>query len=107
MSVAFVYDWTQFTDETHLLSNNYRISIRPKIKQRITENLTLQHRTFFQPSIIDLKDIIINSETKLLTKITRKLFLDFSFTYEYRSLVPSENYKKHDILSVVSIRYKI
>ena len=33
ISAAFVYDWIDFTDETHLLNNNYRISIRPKIKQ--------------------------------------------------------------------------
>ena len=43
ISAAFVYDWTDFTDETHLLNNNYRISIRPKVKQKLAENLTLVH----------------------------------------------------------------
>ena len=106
ISVAFVYDWTDFTDETHLLNNNYRISIRPKFTQRLTENLTLYNCTFYQPSVLDFDDYIINSQTKLQTQITRKVFLDLSFTYEYRSHVPSENYKKHDILSEVSIRFK-
>lgn len=107
ISFAFVYDWTDFTDETHLPNNNYRISIRPKFTQKLAENLTLYHCTFYQPSVLDFNDYIINSQTKLQTKITRMVFLDLSFTYEYRSMVPSENYKKHDILSEVSIRFKI
>jgi len=106
ISVAFVYDWTDFTDETHLLNNNYRISIRPKFTQKLTENLSLYHCTFYQPSVLNMKDFIVNSVTKLQTKITKRLFLDLSFTYEYRSFVPSENYKKNDILTEVSIRFK-
>lgn len=106
ISAAFVYDWTDFTDETHLLNNNYRISIRPKIKQRLAENLTLLHTTFYQPSVLDFDDYIINCNTKLQTQITRKFYIDIAFSYEYRSLVPSENYKKHDFLSEVSIRFK-
>ena len=106
ISAAFVYDWTDFTDSTALPNNNYRISIRPKIKQRLTDNLTLLNLTFYQPSVLDLNDYIIHSTTKLQTKITRMLFLDLAFTYEYRSRVPSDKYKPHDILSEVSLRLK-
>ena len=106
ISGAFVYDWSDFTEETLLPNNNYRISIRPKIMQKLGENLTLSHITFYQPSVLDFGDYIIQSTTKLQTKITRMLFLDLSFTYEYRSRVPSENFKKNDILSEVSIRFK-
>ena len=106
ISGAFVYDWSDFTEETVLPINNYRISIRPKITQKLAENLTLYHVTFYQPSVLDFGDYIINSTTKLQTKITRMVFLDLSFTYEYRSRVPSENFKKNDILSEVSIRFK-
>ena len=107
ISGAFVYDWTDFTDATHLPNNNYRISIRPKFTQKLSDNLSLYHCTFYQPSVLDFGDYIINSVTKLQTQITRKVFLDLSFTYEYRSRIPSENYKKHDILSEISIRFKV
>lgn len=107
ISGAFVYDWSDFTDETHLPNNNYRISIRPKIKQKLTDNLSLYHCTFFQPSVLDFGDYIINSVTKLQTKITKMLFLDISFTYDYRSRVPTDKYQKSDILTEVSIRLKI
>lgn len=106
ISAAFVYDWTDFTDATVLPNNNYRISIRPKIKQRLAENLTLLNLTFYQPSVLDFDDYIIHNTTKIQTKITKKLYLDLGFTYEYRSRVPSDNYKHHDILSEVSLRLK-
>ena len=106
ISAAFVYDWTNFTDSTTLPNNNYRISIRPKIKQKLTDNLTLLNLTYFQPSVLDFHDFSINCMTKLQTQLTKKLFIDISFSYEYRSRVPSENYKKHDFLSEVSLRLK-
>ena len=107
ISAAFVYDWSDFTDATVLPNNNYRISIRPKFTQKLAENLTLSHCTFYQPSVLDFNDCIVNSTTKLQTKLTKKLFLDLTFTYEYRSRVPSDNYKKHDIMSEVSLRLKL
>ena len=107
ISGAFVYDGVDFSDNTYLPTNNYRISIRPKIKQRIVGNLSLVHQTFYQPSVLDWNDFIIYSVTKLQNKITLKLFLDITFTYEYRSRVPSDGYKHNDMLTEVSIRYKM
>ncbi len=107
VSLAFVYDWVDFTDVTALPSNNYRLSLRPKIKQQLGTNLYLLHYTFIQPSVLDFNDIIVNSVTKLQTQITKVLHLDFSFSYQYRSLVPSEGYKKHDALTEVTLRFKI
>lgn len=107
VSLAFVYDWVDFTDATALPNHNYRLSLRPKIKQRLADNLFLVHYTFIQPSVLGFHDYIINSVTKLQTQITRKLHLDVSFSYDYRSRVPSEDYKKHDVLTEVSLRFKI
>lgn len=106
ISAAFVYDWTDFTDATVLPNNNFRISIRPKIKQKLSEHLSLLNLTYYQPSVLDFGDFIINTSTKLQTQLSKMLFLDFGFTYEYRSRVPSENYKHHDIMSEISLRLK-
>lgn len=107
VSLAFVYDWVDFTDVTALPHNNYRLSFRPKIKQKLSDNLYLEHYTFFQPSVIDWNDILIHCVTKLKTQITKKFHIDISFLYDYRSLVPSEGYKNHDVLTEVSLRFKI
>lgn len=107
ISAALVYDRTEFTDTTTLPTNNFRVSIRPKIKQKITENLTLIHTTFYQPSFLDMGDCIVHSTTKLETRITKMLSLDLSFSYEYRSRLPSNKYKKHDFLTELSLKIKI
>ena len=107
ISAAFVDDHSVYTDETVLPTNNYRISIRPKIKQKLSDNLYLVHFTFYQPSVLDFKDYLIDSETKLQTQITKMLHLDLSFIYEYRSRVPADSYKKHDIHTEVTFRLKI
>ena len=107
ISGAFVYDGVDFSDDTHLPTNNYRISIRPKIKQRLTKNLWFIHQTYFQPSVLDINDFLICSVTNLQNRLSRHFFFDLSFTYEYRSRIPSANYKHEDILTVLSIRYKI
>lgn len=106
ISAAFVYDWTNYTDATVLPNNNFRISIRPRIKHKLSESLTLLNLTYFQPSVLDFNDFIVNTTTKLQTKLTQKLFLDLAFTYEYRSRVPSDKYKKHDLMSEVSLKLK-
>lgn len=106
ISAAFVNDWTYFTDPTALPFHNYRISIRPKIKQRLGDILTLSIISYYQPSILDFNDYHINGKAKLETKLTKRLYLDLAFTYEYRSLVPSDKYKHHDITSEVSWRLK-
>lgn len=107
VSLAFVYDWVDFTDATALPNHNYRLSFRPKIKQRLADNLFLVHYTFIQPSVLDFHDYIINCVTQLQTQVTKKLFLDVSFSYDYRSRVPSEDYKKQDVLTEVSLRFKL
>ena len=106
ISAALVYNWTNYTNETQLPINNYRFSIRPKITQKLAESLTLYHCTLIQPSLLNINDLLINSITKLQTQLSKRLFLDISFTYDYRSLVPDESYKKNDILTEVSIRFK-
>lgn len=107
ISAAVVYDWIDYTEETSLPSNNYRLSIRPKFTQRLSESLTLHHCTYYQPSLLKFSDFIVNSTTKLETKINKILFLDLAFTYEYRSEVPSEDYKHSDLRTEVSIKLKI
>lgn len=107
ISAAFVYDWTDFTDSTTLPNNNYRLSIRPKFKQKIGDKLTLSNCTFYQPSVLDWGDCIVSSVTKLQTQLTKILYLDLSFTYDYRSRVPSDDYRKHDIYTEISLRVRI
>lgn len=108
VSLAVVYDNVDYTPEENKLDREvFRLSVRPKIKQKIGDNFFIGHSTFYQPSLKDFSDYIVNSSTKLSSKITTKLFLEVSFNYEYRSKLPTEDYKNYDISTEVSLKLKL
>ena len=103
-----VYDNVDYTPEENKLDKELvRLSVRPKIKQKIGNGFYLGHNTFYQPSVKNFSDYIINSQTKLSSKITTKLFLEISFNYEYRSKLPTEDYKHYDITTDISLKLKL
>jgi len=108
ISLAAVYDNVDYTPEENKLDRQMvRISLRPKIKQKIGDNFYIGHNTFYQPSVKDFSDYIINSTTKLSSKITTKLFLEVGFNYEYRSKLPTEDYEHYDISTEISLKLKL
>jgi hypothetical protein len=108
LSLAFVYDNVNYTDEnTNLNKENWRISIRPKISQKIGESLKIFHTTFYQPSIKDFGDYIVNTTTVLENKLSKRLFIDISFNYEYRSEIPTDEYKHTDTCTELTLKIKL
>ena len=108
ISLAVVYDNVDYTPEENKLDREvFRLAVRPKIKQKIGDNFYIGHNTFYQPSLKDFSDYIINSSTKFSSKITTKLFLEISFNYEYRSKLPTEDYKNYDVSTEISLKLKL
>ena len=109
VSAAFVGENVNYYVENPLADtlDGYvaRISLRGKIKQRIGDHITLNHTTFYQPSVTDFSDYMVTSITKIEDKLSTHLFLDFIFTYEYRSVVP-ESRSRADYSTNVAIRLK-
>ncbi len=107
ISAAIVYDNVNYTDEDTYLNNEvWRVSIRPKIKQRLGENLMLTFITFYQPSIKDFDDYICDASFHLETKMTKRIFLDLNFNYEYRSEIPSDKYRHYDSSTELTLKVK-
>lgn len=108
ISGAVVTDFVDYTDdETELDSRVYRWSARLKIKHKFGDAVTLNHSTFYQPSIYEPReDWLISSTTKLETKIAGHLFFDVAFNYEYRSLIPEDVESHHDSETTLSLRVK-
>lgn len=109
ISAAYVYDYTQYCSEvnTDILSPQVnRISLRLKIKQKIGDNVSLKHTTFYQPSVTNFSgDYIINSVTSLSTQISKHASIALNFSYEYHSLVP-EGVKNQDIITSATLNLK-
>ncbi len=113
ISAAGMYSYEKYTppgdplEEVKPDHEKFRLSIRPKFKQNLGENITFKHYTFYQPNIEDFNDYIIVSQTSLTSKLTKVLFLDFSFLYEFVSITPSTEIRKEDLSFVISLVVKI
>ncbi len=112
ISAAAIYSFENYTlpkDSTEAEKpdkEKIRVSLRPKIKQQLGENVYLEHITFYQPNIVDFSDYIIETKTSLTNKLTDVLFLDLSFEYEYVSSPPSKDIEKNDFAFIVSLIVK-
>jgi len=108
LSTALTYENVTYTDEeTDLKKELCRLSLRPKIKQRICESMYFENKTFYQPRLNDMSDYIINTKSTLSNKISKKVFIDLSFVYEYRSVIPDDVEKRYDITTEVSLKIKL
>lgn len=109
VSAAFVYDYVDYgllEDDSPLHPQVARISLRFKAKQKISDAVSINHTTFYQPSVTDFGgDFLFNTITKLETQLSTHMFFDISFSYEYRSLVP-EDIKHYDIVTSAALRLK-
>ena len=109
ISGAYVMDFTDYGDYSASLEQMVsRLSLRFKIRQKLADNVTLKHITFWQPSLMKpmssiSNDYVISSVTSLSTQIHKHFAFDIVFDYEYHSLVP-EGVKKRDIITSLSFR---
>lgn len=116
ISAAYVQEWVEYFEKDRhnerLRPKLSRLSLRFKVKQKISDVVSILHMTFYQPSLMELdgfksfkEDYIITSTTSIQNKIRRNIFLDVNFDYEYRSVVP-EKVKNTDIITSVTLRVK-
>lgn len=93
-------------DAMKIDSKKVRLSLRPKIRQKLWGNLTLDHVTFYQPAINDFSDYRILARTALSTKITPKVQFGLSYDYEIQTVTPVPGIKKEDHLVMANITVK-
>ena len=106
-STAIVYDNVNYTDEdTYLNTEVWRISLRPKIYQRLGKNVTLSFVMFYQPSIKNFDDYIINATFNLENKLSKHFYIDLHYNYEFRSEIPSDKYRHYDSVTELTLKLK-
>lgn len=115
ISAAIEYDkdkYTKYTDSEGIEiqkdpKEKMRLSIRPKIKQRLSSNIYFEHITFYQPNMKDFDDYLLNSITSISTKITKKIDFGISYEYDYESKPVSETVKKTNQVILAKLTIKI
>ena len=116
ISAAYVMDYTEYfakdQNNDRFRPQVSRISLRFKVKRRISDIININHMTFYQPSLMELngwksvkEDYIVTSITSFENRIGKNVFLDVNFNYEYRSLV-TKGVNPRDISTSVALRVK-
>lgn len=106
ISAAIQYDRERYTGDTPG-TEKARLSIRPKFEQKIGDNVTFEHVTFYVPKITDFADFIIDSKTALTSKLTSKIQLELSYQLEHLSRLPSDDLENTDQAVLASIVVKL
>ena len=111
ISAALQYDAEQYTanDEGVIKDpkNLLRLSVRPKLKQKLTESVSISHVTYYRPYLNDFGDYQVDSKTSLSNKLSTKIYLDLSYELKYESKPVKEDAKNADNAVIVSLVFKL
>lgn len=107
VSLALTYDYVDYTPEkTDLDSYNLRLSLRPKMKQRLGPTAKLVLYAFYQPSLINFSDYILSATMSIDCHIRKWFSLTFRVEDEYHSWIPSEDYEHNDLSTEVGLKFR-
>ncbi len=112
ISLAGVYDIVDYTDEKKTLDDQaFRISLRPRIIQKIGNTANIIEKIFYQPRVNRFKDCLIKNQTEVECRIVSILFLSVTYEYDYRSVLPPMKegftYEHHDHSLEFSVKVKL
>jgi len=91
LSAGLLFDHSNFTKplENGIVQraneNIFRLSIRPKIKIRLSKTAHLKHVTFYQPEIRDFTNLIAWSQTEFSVKVIKHISMSAMYYYFYNS----------------------
>lgn len=106
VSLAFMFDRAKYTPvSTELSSRNYRLSFRPKAVQKLGSVLTLKDIFYYQPSVLGFDDYVLMNLLTAECRLSSYLFMCVGYEYEYRSEIPSDDYRHHDTSLDVSLKF--
>ncbi len=104
LSAALLYDLENYTEDANQPNKErLRVSIRPKIRQKIMENIFLSAEMYYKPNLAEFSDYMIYSIFNLNFKVNRYIFLKASYEYEYNNRPVTASVKKTDTLLLGSL----
>jgi putative salt-induced outer membrane protein YdiY len=107
ISAAAIYENEDYTADANLKdANRCRLSVRPKFKQRLMQNISLQLETYYKPNVIDFSDYRTNAIAQLNFEVNRKVTLQVSYDYEYNSKPATAAVKPTDTALQLALEIK-
>lgn len=102
VSTGIMWDHSNFSTPTEASTSQrntesiWRLSIRPKIKVKLSESAKLKHITFYQPELKDFNNFIAWSQTEFSVKVIEHISLSAMYYYFYNSRPAYETIFKTD-----------
>lgn len=114
ISGALVGDYTDYhfgdatasdANEVDTLSGwKARVSLRFKVKQKISDGVNFKLTAFYQPNVFDFSDYLVNGNASIDSKLNKNLSLSIGMSYDYKSVVPADK-KNQDIMATVGLKW--
>ena len=112
ISAAIMYDYATYgkagiSEDLDIKEQVLRLSLRPKIKTSITEQIIFSHISFWQPEIENLTNYIYQATTSLDFNIKKNMSLGMDYLYYYNNSPPYNSIRKRDQKFLLSLKYKL
>ena len=104
ISGAFSYVFEKYTQDAHSSDRQkVRLSLRPKIKQKLAKNIYFQSELFYMPKIDYWEDYIFCVRSNVNFLVNSNIFIKCSYEYDYESKPITTNIKKTDTTLSISL----
>jgi len=111
VSSALMYDDIIFgstnSEVPDIKDEVWRISLRPKLKHKLSENLVFQHISFWQPTVEDLNNYIYTMDNSLDFLFQKKFSFGLDYIYYFNSQPPYNSIRKRDQKVLFSFKYQM
>ena len=84
-----------------------RLSIRPKIKQKLAKNIFFQSELYYIPKINCWEDYLLYFRSNINFLVNSNIFIKCSYEYEYENKPISTDVKKTDTIFMISLGISI
>jgi hypothetical protein len=111
LSIATQIEHVNFAKPPDVVEENakdvvyYRLSIRPKFKVVLNEKMNFTAETYFQPSLSDFSDLIIQSKNKLSFNVLKHWDLTVEYRIFYNSKPIYQDILKNDHRLMIGIEW--
>ena len=104
VSGAITYVFENYTPDSQSSGQQkIRLSLRPKIKQKLAKNIYFQSELYYMPKINYLDDYIIYLRSNVNFLVNSNIFIKCSYEYEYEKKPITTDIKKTDTFLTISL----
>jgi hypothetical protein len=104
VSVALLYDFDHYTADAELPDKErIRISVRPKFKHDLMENIRLVTEIYYKPNLANFNDYMIYWNSNLNIRVFKNVLFRMSYENEYNSRPATNRVRKTDALLLAGL----